>query len=195
MSAAPAHSVTRLLEQANTGDASALPLLLSLVYDELRAIAARSMRGERASHTLRPTALVHEAYLRLVDQRSGWQNRRHFFAIAAQAMRRVLVDHARAHEAAKRGAALRVDDDLAVDRAAVEGPSPAEILDVHRALTELEALDPFEARIVELKYFAGLTIEEIADALESSPATIKREWSLARAWLHQRLAREAPRGR
>ena len=183
-----AHPVTRLLEQANAGDRKALGRLLPLIYDELRDIAARSMRGERPAHTLQPTALVHEAYLRLVDQRTDWHGHAHFFAIAAQAMRRILVDYARAHQASKRGAAVRVALDRRADRPIEEDLAIEELLAIHEAIGDLEALDPVEAQVVELRYFAGLTIEETASALNLSAATVKREWTVARAWLHRRLS-------
>ena len=188
---APRHAVTRLLEQANGGDPQALVSLLPLVYNQLHIMAARSMRAERGAHTLRPTALVHEAYLRLVDQRTDWHGRAHFFAIAAQAMRRVLVDYARSHHASKRGAAAKVALDEAGDRGAEQNLPFEDVLAIHEALGKLEALDPLEARIVELRYFGGLTIEETAAALNSSPATVKREWTIAKAWLH-RLLSEGP---
>ncbi len=180
-------SVTILLGQANAGDAQALNQLIPLVYDELRAMAARSMRAERPCHTLRPTALVHEAYLRLVDQRCDWQGRAHFFAIAARTMRRILVDYARAYRASKRGAAARIALDESADRAVDQDLPLEELLAIHESIGELEQVDPTEARIVELRYFAGLTIEESAQALGLSPATVKREWRIARAWLHRRL--------
>ncbi len=192
----PRHAVTRLLEQANAGNSDALASLLPLVYDELHAMAARSMRAERSAHTLRPTALVHEAYLRLVDQRTDWHGRGHFFAIAAQAMRRILVDYARAHHASKRGADARVAFDEAAANLRVEGEIPVEhILSIHEALGKLEAVDGVEARIVELRYFGGLTVEETAEALGLSPATVKREWTIAKAWLHRQLAEGPAHGR
>jgi RNA polymerase sigma factor (TIGR02999 family) len=175
--------VTRLLAELNAGNKDALPALLPLVYDELRRVAQRYFRRERSDHTLQPTALVHEAYLRLVDQRNvQWQNRAHFMGVAAQAMRRILVDRARAHHAAKRGGEqVRV----AIDEAAGAGDPPlVDYLALDEALTKLAALDPQQSRIVELRYFGGLTIEETAEALELSPMTIKREWRIARAWLH-----------
>jgi RNA polymerase sigma factor (TIGR02999 family) len=188
--------VTELLAAWGAGDRRAADRLLPVVYGELRRQAARAMRGESAGHTLQPTALVHEAYLRLVDQRAaGWQSRAQFFGVAAQAMRRVLVDHARGRHAAKRGGgahqvalggrdALRVDggDDWAADPA-------ADVLALHDALTRLAAMDPEQARLVELRYFGGLTIDETAAALGSSPATVKREWAVARGWLRRELSR------
>ena len=179
--------VTRLLLDWSRGDRTALDRLMPLVYDELRALAARSLRSERSAHTLQGTALVHEAYLKLVDQRQvRWQDRAHFFAVAAQVMRRILVDHARRHGAAKRGggvAALALED---VALAAAPGPT-VDWVALDRALDRLATLDSRQARIVELRFFGGLTIEETAEVLRVSPATVKNEWSLARAWLHREL--------
>jgi RNA polymerase sigma factor (TIGR02999 family) len=160
--------------------------ILPLVYDELRALAASHMRRERSDHTLQPTALVHEAFMRLLRLPEGAvQNRVHFFALAAMAMRRVLADHARRHRAAKRGGgAARVDLDVA-DGAA--GPRDVAADDLDAALDDLARLDPRHARIVELRFFGGLSIEETAEVLEISPATVKRDWVLARAWLHREL--------
>lgn len=181
--------VTELLEQVRAGDRSAFARLWPVVYEELRTLAARLLHAERPGHTLQPTALVHEAYLRLVDERAGWQDRAHFFAIAAQAMRRILVDYARGHLASKRGGALRR---VSLD-AASGGPEAVEVglddvIEVDAALGELSALDAFGAQVVELRYFGGLTIEETAAALDVSPATVKREWQLAKAWLYRRLS-------
>src|SRR5262245_2477501 len=156
-----------------------------LVYDELRRIAAAYMRRERPGQTLQPTALVHEAYLRLADAGSPWHDKQHFLGIAARSMRQILVERARARGAQKRWAGLdrvSISDSLAV-AADPEGMLPA----LDDALTRLEALDPEQARIVELRYFAGLSIEEAARAMDISPATLKRRWSLARAWLHRDL--------
>jgi RNA polymerase sigma-70 factor, ECF subfamily len=194
MAAPSTESVTRLLEEANAGDPRAVNRLFPLVYEELRAIAARSLRAERPSHTLQPTALVHEAYLRLVGERGSWNNRAHFLAIAAQAMRRILVDYARAHRASKRGAACRVALDDAPDASAAESPDLAEVVEVHEAMSELAVRDPALANVVELRYFGGLTIDETAAALARSPATIKRDWHVARAWLHRRLSEGRTRG-
>lgn len=181
--------VAELLERVRAGDPTAFARLWPLVYEELRRLAARLLRGERAGHTLRPTALVHEAYLRLVDQRAAWQDQPHFLAIAAQAMRRVLVDYARGHLASKRGgAAARVPFDGAIEAAAADEVALDDVIEVDRALTDLAAVDPLEARVVELRYFGGLTVEETAAALGVSPATVKREWQMARAWLFRRLA-------
>ncbi len=183
-------AVTRLLAELRAGRPDVAEQVLPLVYDELRAIAARHMRRERPGHTLQATALVHDAFLKLVDQtRVEWQDRAHFFAIASQAMRRILVDHARARAAAKRGAgAAAVSMDETVLLGEQSALSPEELLSLDAALDELASLDPGHARIVELRYFGGMTIEETAAALGMSPATLKREWSLARAWLRRRLS-------
>ena len=178
--------VTPLLVAWGAGDAAAGEQLLPAVYAELRRQAARAMRREGDEHTLQATALVHEAYLRLVDQkRVVWRNRSHFFGIAAQMMRRVLVDHARGRDAAKRGGgAQRI---TLGDADAVATDAGVDVLALHEALERLAALDADQARLVELRYFAGLSIEETADALEVSPATVKREWATARAWLRREL--------
>jgi RNA polymerase sigma factor (TIGR02999 family) len=190
MSMNPPGQVTELLVAWRRGDESAAERLIPLVYDELRARAAGALRRERRGHTLTPTALVHEAYLRLVDgQPPDVESRKHFLAIAAKVMRRVLVDHARARNAAKRNQgkeALSLDEALTIG----DGRSPA-LLKLDDALQALAAFDPAKARLVELRYFAGLTIEETADILDTSPATVKREWALARAWLHREVKGEA----
>jgi RNA polymerase sigma-70 factor, ECF subfamily len=182
--------VTNLLRSWRRGDSAAGERLLEAVYDDLHRQAARAMHREASGHSLQATALVHEAYLRLVDQRHvDWNNRAHFFAIAAQAMRRVLVDHARGRLAAKRGGAaqqITLDDGVL---AGETGDSHAvEVLALHDALERLTAIDPEQARIVELRYFAGSSIEETAAALGVSPATVKREWAVARAWLRRELS-------
>jgi RNA polymerase sigma factor (TIGR02999 family) len=160
--------------------------LVELVYGELRRQAARQLRRERPDHTLRPTALVHEAYLRLVGQRrTVWRNRNQFYAIAARTMRRVLVDHARQRLAAKRaGSWRRVTLD---DKVAAGVPRELDLVALDAALQELEALDPNKARMVELRFFAGLSLEATAQAMGTSPSTVTREWRLARAWLYRRL--------
>jgi len=180
--ATPDQGVTGLLQAWGGGDQAALDQLLPIVYDELRRQAQGYLRRENPGHTLQTTALVHEAYLRLVDQRQArWQNRAQFFGIAAQLMRRILVDHARRHQAAKRGgSAIQVPfEEEAV--AAVE--SEVDLVALDDALTRLAGLDVQQARVVELRYFTGLGIEETAEALGISPATVKREWQSARAWL------------
>ena len=183
--------VTRLLADLRGGNRDVVDGILALVYDHLHAIAERQMRRERAGHTLQATALVHDAFLKLVDQsRVEWQDRAHFFAIASQAMRRILIDHARARAAARRGAgAERVPADETVLLGDQPALTPEELLTLDAALSELAALDALQARIVELRYFGGLTIDEAAEALAISPATLKREWSVARAWLHRRVTR------
>jgi RNA polymerase sigma factor (TIGR02999 family) len=182
-----AADVTRLLAAWNDGNRDALDSLIPLVYDELRCLAERYLRKERPGHTLQPTALVHEAFFKLIDQRRvQWQNRAHFFGIAAKSMRRILVDHARARSAAKRPPiASRIpleDIDAAADRADVD------VLAVDQALARLAALDPQQERIVEMRFFAGLTVEETACALEISADAVRREWSMAKAWLFRALS-------
>jgi RNA polymerase sigma factor (TIGR02999 family) len=185
------HDVTALLGEWSRGNRSALDQLLPLVYDELRRIAARQLRRERPGNTLQPTALIHEVYLRLVDQRRvDWQNRAHFFGVAAQVMRRILVDYARRHNASKRGdgvAAVSIDD--ASEAAA---PDVAGVLALDHALERLKALDAGLARIVELRAFGGLTIEEAAHVLTVSPSTAKRDWRTAKAWLKRELGPVVP---
>ncbi len=178
--------VTELLHQWSNGRQEALDRLLPQIYDELRRLASSYLRRERSDHTLQATALVHEAFLKLVDQRKvRWQNRAHFFGIAAQAMRRILVDHMRAHAAAKRGAGQRP---LLLDEAVVPvGMVSVDVLALDEVLTRLGAFDPQQSRIVELRFFGGLTIEETAEVLHISPATVGREWTLAKAWLYAEL--------
>jgi RNA polymerase sigma-70 factor, ECF subfamily len=155
---------------------------MPLVYDELRRLASSYLRQERSDHTLQPTALVHEAYLRLVDQKNvHWKDKGHFFAITAQLMRRILVDHARSHLAEKRGSgAAKVPLEDAV---VMSNERPGELLTLDESLTRLGRMDPQQARIVELRIFAGLSVEDTADLLGVSPATVKRDWSMAKAWL------------
>jgi RNA polymerase sigma factor (TIGR02999 family) len=181
---------TELLEAASAGDEGAMSRLLPLVYEELHAAAARAMRGERAGHTLQTTALVHEAWLRLADQtRVQWRHRSQFLAVAARMMRRVLVDHARARSAAKRGGAegARVPLDRLADQPLEQPSVDLEALD--EALSRLGELDPDQARVVELRYFGGLSVEEVAKVMGTSPATVKREWATAKAWLHREISR------
>jgi RNA polymerase sigma factor (TIGR02999 family) len=178
--------VTALLADWSRGDREALGQLVPAVYAELRRIAARQLASERVGHTLQPTALVHEVYLRLVDQRQvDWQNRAHFFGVAARVMRRILVDHARRHSAGKRGAGVQCVslDDAKDVPAATEIP----ILELDRALDRLQKVDPDLASIVELRAFGGLTLEEAAHVLEVSPSTAKRDWRTAKAWLNREL--------
>lgn len=180
--------VTGLLLAWGRGDSSAADQLMPAVYEELRHQAERAMRREGSEHTLQPTALVHESYLRLVDQRRvAWRNRAHFFAIASTVMRRILVDHARARLTAKRGGGAAPITLAGVADGDGAGAAEVDLLALHDALDRLASLDPEQARLVELRYFGGLTIEETADALGVSPATVKREWALARAWLRREL--------
>lgn len=185
--------VTQLLVRWSAGDAGALERLLPLVYGELRRIASNQLRHERPDHTLAPTALVHELYFRLVDQsRTSWQNRAHFFGLAAQLMRRILVDHARAQQAEKRGGLvtrISLDEMLEEDGepSGKDADAAADVLAIDDALERLAALDPDQARIVELRFFGGLTVDETASVLKRSPRTVKREWRLARAWLYRAL--------
>jgi RNA polymerase sigma factor (TIGR02999 family) len=185
-----ARDVTALLGDWSRGNRTALNQLLPLVYAELRRVAARQLRKERSDHTLQPTALVHEAFIRLVDQRQvDWHNRAHFFGVAAQVMRRILVDHARRHRAGKRGEGLRcVSIDEAKDVAA---SNEMAILGLDHALDRLATVDGELARIVELRAFGGLTIEEAAHVLSVSPSTAKRDWRTAKAWLNRELGSEA----
>lgn len=182
--------MTRLLRAWSGGKGDALAQMVPLVEAELRKVARGYLRSERADHTLQTTALINEAYLRLVDQQDvAWQNRAHFFGIAARMMRRILVDHARKRKASKRGGAA---EDLPLEEAAVLARNPgadtADVVAVHDALSRLEELDPRQAEIVELKIFGGLKNDEIAAVLEVSRTTVKREWQAARAWLHRELS-------
>jgi len=180
----PAGELTRLLQSWSRGDTEARDRLLPLVYQQLRRRAAGYLRRENRNHTLRPTDLVHETYLRLCEQSVGWKNRDQFFGVAARLMRRILVDHARARSAAKRGRGLRVtlSDDLAASVAA-----DVDILALDDALGELAARDPRQAELVELRFFGGLTQPEVATTMGFSLATANREWAMARAWLFRRL--------
>ena len=185
MSAAPGEGVTRLLVEWTDGNQGALEALLPLVYDELRRLARGYLQRERPGHTLQSTALVHEAYMRLVDQDVSWQNRAHFFGIAAQMMRRILVDHARTKNAAKRGDGACM---VTLDEAMVGTEQrDVNVIALDEALDKLAKLDPQQSRIVELKFFAGLSIEETAEVLKISPATVKRDWVVAKAWLYREM--------
>ena len=179
--------VTRLLSRWTDGDRDALDALVPVVYGELRRMAARHLRRERPQHTLQPTALVHEAFFRLVDQREvHWQNRAHFFGVAAQLMRRVLVDYARERAAGKRGGRrhrVPLDDALAIGAS-----SQVDVITVDDALQKLAAVDPDQVRLVELRFFAGLTIDETAEVLGWSSGSVKREWTVAKAWLQRALS-------
>jgi RNA polymerase sigma factor (TIGR02999 family) len=185
--------VTQLLKNWREGNRAALDELAPVVYDELRRLASSYMRRERVNHTLQSTALVNEAFLKLCDQREvEWKNRAHFFGIAAQMIRRILVDHARAHKAEKRGGGAGL---LSLDEAiGVPEKRDIEILALNDALEALQELDPKQARIVELRFFTGLSIEETAEVVGVSPATIKREWVAARAWLFREVSRRAGAG-
>ena len=183
--AAPRQDVTTLLDEWSRGRRDALDRLIPLVFDELHRIAARSFRGERPDHLLQPTALVSEAYLRLVDQtRVQWANRSQFFGVAAELMRRILVDHARARAAAKRGSDA---PHIALDADAAIGGLDVDVIALDLALDRLAHLDPQQAKVVEVRFFTGLTVEETATALGLSPRTVKREWQSARAWLYREL--------
>lgn len=175
-------SITELLIEWRDGDETALDKLMPLVYEELRRLARYYMRGERPGHTLQTAALVNEAYLRLVDHRGmRWQNRAHFYAVASQAMRRVLVDHARSHQYLKRGGANQM---VALDEAAaVVQKQAADVVALDDALTGLAAIDPRKSQIVEMRYFGGMTVEETAEVLGLSAVTVMRDWSTAKAWL------------
>ena len=179
------HDVTVLLREWSGGNQQALTDLLPIIYDELRRVAHQYLHREHTDQTLQTTALVHEAYLKLIDQRSvNWQNRAHFFAIAAQAMRRILIDNARRRTAGKRGKGEKISLE---DVATVSTQKHQSLLALDEALHELEKIDPQQSRIIELRYFGGLTIEETATAMDISPATVKREWAMARAWLYKAL--------
>jgi RNA polymerase sigma factor (TIGR02999 family) len=187
----PAGDITRLLQQVASGNTQATDRLAEAVYAELRRIAGALMAHERRDHTLQPTVIAGEAYLNLVEQRDrNWQNRAHFFAVAAQAMRRLLVDYGRRRQTQKRGAGVeRVD----VDPPAADSARPfEELLAVNEVLDRLNAIDPRQARIVELRYFGGLTEEETAEVLKVSTRTVKRDWTVARAWLYAELTRRGP---
>jgi RNA polymerase sigma factor (TIGR02999 family) len=190
MSAVPA-DVSRLLQAWGKGDVRAAEDLMPIVYRELRKRAAAQLRGERQNHTLQPTALVHEAYVRLAGQDPiAWQNRAHFFAVSAQMMRRVLVDHARHHRALKRpGNKLRVTLD---DHLGAAPPLDYDVLLLDSALSELSQFDARQASIVELRFFGGLSEEEIASLLSLSRRTVTREWQTARAWLYRRMTKTVP---
>ncbi len=177
--------VTRLLQSLTAGNAEAVDALVPLVYSELRRLAAHYLKSEREGHTLQPTALVHEAFLKLVEQETAWQNRNHFFAIAASVMRRILVDYARGYKAEKRGGAA---EKVSLEDAFVfVKEKPAEMIALDEALEELAEIDPRRAKVVELKFFGGLNNEEIAEVLGVHSNTILRDWKLARAWLKTQM--------
>jgi RNA polymerase sigma factor (TIGR02999 family) len=178
--------VTKLLQQWRGGDRQALDELMPIVYEELRRLASRCMRAERPGHTLPATALVHEAYLRLMDADIGWQDRAHFYAVAARVVRRILVEYARTHGRQKRGGGEIL---VPLDEAVVIGPEASStVLDLDEALQRLTAIDERKSDILQLLFFGGLTYDETAAALDISPATVHRELKLAKAWLHRELA-------
>ncbi|HSS18997.1 MAG TPA: sigma-70 family RNA polymerase sigma factor [Pyrinomonadaceae bacterium] len=187
----PAHDVTLLLSRVSEGDNSAPGKLLELVYDDLRHLAAAYMQDERSDHTLQATALVHEAYLRMVDwENVSWENRAQFFAVAAQVMRRVLVDHARSRNAAKRGGSQQK---LALDDAvSFANEKEFDVLALEDALVSLAKQDPRQAKIVELRFFGGMTIDEAAHVLKISSTTVKDDWTMAKAWFQRELSRNQP---
>jgi RNA polymerase sigma-70 factor (ECF subfamily) len=182
------HEISHLLARYSNGDQAALDQLMPLVYGELRKMAKRYMRGQPMGHTLQTTALIHEAYLRLVGQEEKrWQNRAHFFGVAAQAMRHILVDYARARQTAKRGGEAH---EVSFDEAAlVTAERVAEVVALDDALNRLADLAPRQSRVVELRYFGGLSVEETAEALKVSPETVKRDWRMAKVWLLRELQR------
>jgi len=190
MDSPPPHDVTQLLIAWNNGDHAARELLMSVVYEELHRLARRYMRNESPGHTLQTSALVNEAFIRLVDQKNvHWQNRSHFFGIAAQMMRRILVDYARSRNYAKRGGGAR---HVSLDEGLIASEErSAEVVAVHEALEELAKFDPRKAQVVELKFFGGLNIDETADVLGVSPATVSLDWTMAKAWLRREISREA----
>jgi RNA polymerase sigma-70 factor (ECF subfamily) len=183
-----AKDVTLLLQRMEGGDNDAANLLVPLLYQELRRMAGAFLRNERPNHTLQATALVNEAYLKLVDQKNvQWQNRSHFFGVAAELMRRILVDYARSHRAAKRGGG---EGKVSLDEAMIVSPeNAAAVLVLDETLNRLSELDPQAVRVVEMRVFGGLSIEETAVALDVSPATVKRNWSMAKAWLTQEMGK------
>jgi RNA polymerase sigma factor (TIGR02999 family) len=178
--------VTSLLQQWRGGNHEALDQLMPIVYNELRRLAGRCLQSERPGHTLRATALVHEAYIRLMDADIGWQDRAHFYAVAARVVRRILVEYARTHSRQKRGGG---EEPIPLDEAVIVGPEAAStVLDLDEALQRLSALDGRKSDIIQLIFFGGLTYDETAAALNISPATVHRELTLAKAWLHRELA-------
>jgi RNA polymerase sigma factor (TIGR02999 family) len=188
--APPPQRMSQWLDEARQGRKAAMDALLPLVYAELKRVARAYMRRERPGRTLQPTALVHEAYVRLLqEQHVSWENRAHFCAIAAHSMRQILVEHARARNAAKRGGGV---DRITIDERFVAAPAPpVDVEALDEALSRLSATDARRAKVVELKYFGGMTVEEIGEVLQLSPATVKRDWTFARAWLHRELYGDA----
>ena len=181
----PGKEVTRLLDRLSRGNPEAMTELMPLLYSELHKLALHHLSRERVDHTLQPTALVHEAYLRLVgQQRVRWQNRAHFFGVASQLMRRILIDYARSRHAKKRGGLsckISLDDVVVSDERAIE------LIALDESLSTLAAIDPQQSRIVELRFFGGLTVEQTAEFLRISPATVKRDWNVAKAWLYREI--------
>ena len=190
MAASSPHEVTQLLASWSNGDQAARDRLMSVVYEELHRLARRYMRRESPGHTLQTSALLNEAFLRLVDQKNvRWQNRAHFYGIAAQMMRRILVDYARSRNYSKRGGGVRA---MSLDEAfIVSDERSAEVVAVHEALEELTKFDARKGQIVELRFFGGLSIEETAEILGVSPGTVMRDWTLAKAWLRKEMSAEA----
>jgi RNA polymerase sigma factor (TIGR02999 family) len=190
MNKSPPNEITERLIAWGAGDRAALDQLLPVVYQELRRMAGNYLRQENPGHTLQPTALVHEAWLRLIDQaRVDWRNRAQFFGVAAQMMRRILVDHAKAKHREKRGGdAVKLSLDDVIN---LSGERAADLLALDDALDELTRVDERKSRVVELRYFGGFTVEEIAQILEVSPETVMRDWKLAKAWLYQQIRQEA----
>lgn len=186
----PPSEVSLLLQGWRNGDQQALDALLPLVYKELRRLAHFQLQKERPDHTLQSAALVHEAYLRLIGLNTPqWESRTHFFAIAAQLMRQILVDYARRHKASKRGGSvckLSLDDAKVASRR-----SDVDVVALNDALNTLAKIDPRQCRVVELRFFAGLSLQEISDAMEIAPATVQRDWTAARAWLHREMSRDS----
>lgn len=187
MSSTSTKNLTQLLIDCGNGDKAALDRLVPAVYEELRRLAGKYMKGERRDHTLQTSALINEAYVRLIDHPVSWQNRAHFFGIAARLMRQILVDHARARRSSKRGGSL---EKLALSDAPLAGQDLAsDVIALNDALTDLAAIDPQQSRIVELRFFGGLTIEETAEALSLSHTTVEKDWSMARAWLRKEMTK------
>ncbi len=185
---AQTHKITRMLREWSDGDQAALEELMPLLYDELHKQARRYLRRERPNHTLQTTALIHEAYLKLIDQNVNWESRTHFFAVAANMMRRILVDHARTKHREKRGGSK---EDLPLDEAllVVSDEKTIDLIALDEALNHLAEIDEQQCQIVELRYFSGLTLEETAAALKISRTTVANDWNLAKAWLHRELTR------
>ena len=189
MAALSPKEVTQLLIDWGNGNQLALDELIPLVYDELRRLAGRYMRRENQCHTLQTSALINEAYLRLIDQKNvQWQNRAHFFGVAAQLMRRILVDHARGRLRAKRGGGAQM---VSLDEQAVMSKDVSEVIALDEALKDLAEMDPRKSQIVEMKFFGGLTTEEVAEVLKVTPRTVEREWRKAKAWLNRAISKGA----